>query len=80
MLKYLNENRYMNLQDELESKWPDIMKLGLLHETDIKVVTTPGQPSFVSFGCKSFQELAAAFHIERLLWRSLYTWVRSKHH
>ena len=70
----------MNLQDELEKKCPDIMKLGLLHETDIKAVTTPEQPSFVSFEHKSFQELAAAFHIERLLRRSLYTRVRSKHH
>ena len=67
----------MNLQDELEKKCPDIMKLGLLHETDIKAVTTPEHPSFVSFGHKSFQELAAAFHIERLLRRSLYTRVRS---
>ena len=63
----------MNLQDELERKCPDIMKLELLHETDIKVVTTPEQPSFVSFGHKSFQELTAAFYIERLLQCSFYT-------
>ena len=43
------------------------MKLGLLHETETKVVTTRENPTFVSFEHKSVQELAAAFYIERLI-------------
>ena len=48
-------------------KCPGIMKLGLLHEAETKTITTGGQPKFVSFAHKSFQELAAAFYIEKFL-------------
>ena len=55
------------LQVSLEKECPDVMKLGLLYETETKVVTTRGNPTFVSFEHKSVQELAAAFYIKGLI-------------
>ena len=50
-------------QNELETKCPDIMKLGLLHQVDTTKIHLKGHTSFVSFEHKSLQELAAALYI-----------------
>ena len=51
----------------METKCPDIMKLGLLHQVDTTKIHLKGHTSFVSFEHKSLQELAAAFYICHVL-------------
>ena len=61
----------MYLQDQLEEKNPDMLKLGLLHEVGVDTASIREQPTLVSFQQKSLQEYSASIHITQRLQKTI---------
>ena len=55
------------LKVELEAKDPDLLKLGLLYEVGVDVVTVQEPETLLSFQHKSLQEFAGSKHLAKRL-------------
>ena len=55
------------MQDELEAKDPDLLKLGLLYEVGVDAATVQEPEALLSFQHKSLQEFAGSKHLAKRL-------------